>query len=71
MILSDFLSIFCLFCSVVTEKVVFASKSLFQPANSVQSTRLLVEIHNTQELNLQGLYVYYFWTSLILDGLLQ
>ena len=28
------------------EKVVLASESLFQPANGVPSTRLLVEIHN-------------------------
>ena len=32
----------------MTEKVVEASESLFRPVNGVRSTRLLVEIHNTQ-----------------------
>ena len=32
------------------EKVVLASESLFRPANSVGSTRLLVKIHNRHTL---------------------
>ena len=31
------------------EKVVLAPESLFQPANGVRSTRLLVKIHNNYE----------------------
>ena len=33
---------------LVMEKVFLASESLFQPANGMQRTRLLVEIHNIQ-----------------------
>ena len=35
------------FVLLMTEKVVLASESQFRPANSVRSTGLLVEIHNT------------------------
>ena len=35
------------FVPLVMEKVVLASESLFGPANSMRSTRLLVKIHNT------------------------
>ena len=46
MILRGFPLIFCLFCAVSDGKVLLASESLFRPANSLQSTRSLVEIHN-------------------------
>ena len=35
---------------LVMEKVVLASKKLFQPVNGVRSTHLLVEIHNRYKL---------------------
>ena len=46
-ILSGFPLIFVYFVLLVTEKVVLASESLFQPANGERSTCLLVEIHNS------------------------
>ena len=46
MILSGFPLIFVYFIPLVMEKVVLASESLFRPASGVQSTHLLVEIHN-------------------------
>ena len=39
------------FVPLVTEKVVLASKNLFQPANGVRSTHLLVKIHNRNHWN--------------------
>ena len=39
---------FVYFVLLVMEKFVLASESLFWPANSVRSTQLLVEIHNTR-----------------------
>ena len=47
MILSGFLLFFVYFVPLVMEKVVLGLESLFQLANGVWSTRLLVEIHNT------------------------
>ena len=35
---------------LVMEKVVLASKKIFQPVNGGRSTRLLVEIHNRYKL---------------------
>ena len=46
MILCGFPLISCLFCSISDGKIVLASESLFQSANGMRSTRLLVKIHN-------------------------
>ena len=52
-----FKGVYHYFALLVTEKVVFASESLFRPANGVRSTRLLVEIHNREHLLKQkGIY---------------
>ena len=45
------------------EKVVFASESLFPPANSVRSTCSLVEIHNTQCFTQLRKY-FNFWSKI-------
>ena len=47
MFLCGFAFFFLYFLLLVTEKVALASKNWFWPANSLQVTRLLVEIHNT------------------------
>ena len=49
MILSGILLFFVYFVPLVTENVVLESESLFRPANGVQSTRSLVEIHNSHK----------------------
>ena len=58
MILSSFLLFFVYFVPLVTEKVVLASESLFQPANDMRSTRLLVKIHNRFALKFVSLNLY-------------
>ena len=40
------------FVPLVTEKVVLVPESLFRPANCVRRTRLLVEIHNRRETDI-------------------
>ena len=47
-----FFALSLLFLRKKTEKIVFTSKKWFRPANCLQSTPLLVEIHNTKSWQL-------------------